>query len=584
MNALGGCEQYPCDKGFGCTYQQYSLVCVACPDNSLTDGISCTPCPAGQGPNNDRSACIDCAGRNYSISGVCQECSDVVNADRTSCSKCPLLQTPSANGEMCECDSNSYSATSGQIACHEDDLRVPTAMLVPCLPCGPCIDCTGSPKVRPEYVRVNLPQRSMSSGRRQLANQSHTNRVDIFRCKAETGCFGLTSAEGTSDVMSGCRPNHVGYFCQTCDADFVMERNSSIETSEFSCIPCDEATTGERWVVGLAVLATAGISFAVRKRVIRLFTEDPLLIQAILAATRSCWQPIRILITYAQVTQQMSSVLNVRFPKRFLTAVEGLSDMMNFIDVFSGKKCWGLDGFHPIWLAQVVFLPLALFSIALLVFAAERFQANKAGAPTTTAAAHLFSNIFFVVFFCYPRTRFVQYAYNCFRMIWWHNWNGFLSRSSNYTLLYTMLGGAGICSSAFRAFVCRSVQLDPAPASVLVDDDRVLCQDDTHVLFQWLSMLVVVLVAFGVPVSSAALLYRERRKQLQTPIPEQHKLLVAGALGVSVESAAGAYYDVKLGSKFGFITGCYKPQYYMWESIGTPSGQCVRSSTSSSLI
>ena len=103
--------------------------------------------------------------------------------------------------------------------------------------------------------------------------------------------------------------------------------------------------------------------------------------------------------------------------------------------------------------------------------------------------------------------------------------------------------------------------------SVLVADDRVLCYEDTHMILVWLSGLVIVVISCGVPIGSAIILYRERQRQLQTPIPKTLKLRVAGAFGLSVDTAEDACYDIKLGSKYGVLTAAYKPRYFVWESM-----------------
>ena len=131
LNVLAGCEQYPCQPGFGCNYENYSLSCTACAsplvgrdgirceleftcqpgtecvitggctdqsectpcrNGTVSDGsgeciacnrlgersnsarTACVPCSAGTEPSSDRSECIACGEGNYSALGVCQRC------------------------------------------------------------------------------------------------------------------------------------------------------------------------------------------------------------------------------------------------------------------------------------------------------------------------------------------------------------------------------------------------------------------------------------------------------------------------------------------------------------------------------
>jgi predicted outer membrane repeat protein len=75
LNALGGCQQYPCGPGFGCTYGSYSLSCTPCTGTVSLDGITCQSCAVGQEPNADRTVCVLCAGNKFSPYGVsCDTC------------------------------------------------------------------------------------------------------------------------------------------------------------------------------------------------------------------------------------------------------------------------------------------------------------------------------------------------------------------------------------------------------------------------------------------------------------------------------------------------------------------------------
>jgi hypothetical protein len=76
LATVGGCAEHPCEAGFSCSYQNYSLWCDRCPDKTVgQDGLICLPCEAGKGPSPDRTRCESCTGDNsYSASGVCEEC------------------------------------------------------------------------------------------------------------------------------------------------------------------------------------------------------------------------------------------------------------------------------------------------------------------------------------------------------------------------------------------------------------------------------------------------------------------------------------------------------------------------------
>ena len=186
----------------------------------------------------------------------------------------------------------------------------------------------------------------------------------------------------------------------------------------------------------------------------------------------------------------------------------------------------GVDTFHYKWRLQVVIIPLAMLSVPCTLYLIER-RANP-----VTALANLTSNAFFVVFFCYPR----------------------------------------ICTNCFAVFICRVVQLDPT-VSVLEADDRVLCQDSDHAIYQYFSVFFILAVSVGVPLSVAALLHREFHRL--PSVGQSLKVRVSDAFGISIDEAGPAVNDVTMGSAYGFLVDAFKPQFYMSESIDMLRKLCL---------
>jgi predicted outer membrane repeat protein len=68
---LGGCAQHPCDPGFACKYDKYSITCTPCEFPLVgMDGLSCVACLAGFGPNVQMTNCTECSGVQFSTIGV----------------------------------------------------------------------------------------------------------------------------------------------------------------------------------------------------------------------------------------------------------------------------------------------------------------------------------------------------------------------------------------------------------------------------------------------------------------------------------------------------------------------------------
>ena len=186
----------------------------------------------------------------------------------------------------------------------------------------------------------------------------------------------------------------------------------------------------------------------------------------------------------------------------------------------------GVDTFHYKWRLQVVIIPLVMLSVPCTLYLIKR-RANP-----IAALANLTSNAFFVVFFCYPR----------------------------------------ICTNSFAVFICRVVQLDPT-VSVLEADDRVLCQDSDHAIYQYASILFIGAVSVGVPLGVAILLFREYRRL--PSVSQSLKVRVSDAFGISIEEAGPAVHDVTMGSAYGFLVDAFKPQFYLSESVDMLRKLCL---------
>ena len=116
------------------------------------------------------------------------------------------------------------------------------------------------------------------------------------------------------------------------------------------------------------------------------------------------------------------------------------------------------------------------------------------------------------------------------------------------------------------------MQLDPT-VSVLEADDRVLCQDSNHAIYQYASIIFIGAVAVGVPLGVAVLLFREYRRL--SAVSQSLKVRVSDAFGISIEEAGPAVHDVTMGSAYGFLVDAFKPQFYMSESVDMLRKLCL---------
>lgn len=107
---LAGCTEHPCQPGFSCSYEMYSLACTPCPETQISsDGLQCSFCGPGKQPNENSTSCVPCSGMNeYSAHGVCHACDGMAARDPNSrlftmCLECPSFMVSHPElGCLCE--------------------------------------------------------------------------------------------------------------------------------------------------------------------------------------------------------------------------------------------------------------------------------------------------------------------------------------------------------------------------------------------------------------------------------------------------------------------------------------------------
>lgn len=260
---LGGCAEHPCSPGFSCKYEKYSISCSPCdfPQVGL-DGIACSPCPAGQGPNVAATMCEPCQGNTYSKTGVCQECDRtlVATPDRAGCDDCgdrqTAIQAAAAESRYCGCADDWYNASIQAFACfaagYEESWMVQTggapdrschacpkdSMGGDCLICGAGQEASVSPGFHVPISRANA--------RRQLAENDVTL---VFRCHEDLEKAVLRCPGGLS--TGECAEGHAGFLCGQCTDGYGMD-------SQGFCVECTEQNSG--WLLAAGTLV--GTSFA----------------------------------------------------------------------------------------------------------------------------------------------------------------------------------------------------------------------------------------------------------------------------------------------------------------------------------
>jgi hypothetical protein len=274
---LGGCNEHPCDPGYGCTYANYSLACTQCSRVlHSANGRVCTSCPMGKGPVDEMTRCEMCGGNNHSSFGVCLPCppEKVPSEDRSRCEDCIPRQIAVAGAEhdarTCGCDEGFYNASAGLSVCFDDHYSASQLQSTQelysstitrgqtCLECvndllgNPCLECKrGSPPtLRDGYT---APQVS-SPLRRRL--QADIGAQLVFRCHDEME-IGAIRCPAKPSAPGECSPGYVGLFCQSCDQDLNGTRYG-YDTSSRTCDACETTgVTGKAIGLVLAIFAGA---------------------------------------------------------------------------------------------------------------------------------------------------------------------------------------------------------------------------------------------------------------------------------------------------------------------------------------
>jgi hypothetical protein len=124
-----------------------------------------------------------------------------------------------------------------------------------------------------------------------------------------------------------------------------------------------------------------------------------------------------------------------------------------------------------------------------------------------------------------------------------------------------VLADPSICNTLFASFICTEIT---EGHSVLAADDRVMCEDDEHVAVQWLSFVLIVIFACGVPAGVAGFLRRVHLARPAIDVGLQSR--VASDFNLDMQTAATVIDDIKFGSSYGPLVAAYRSAMYAWES------------------
>eukprot|EP01043_Picozoa_sp_COSAG02_P028716 COSAG02_NODE_1754_length_11053_cov_1.832390_2_plen_275_part_00 len=260
------------------------------------------PCPEDQVVAGGRTTCEACPVRQAAIEGVNRRCGCADGFHN-------------ASEQLSVCFDRGYAV--GQLEAAVADHHTELSAGQFCNPCPTdafgqgCFDCIKGmyPTVSAGYTIPQLP----SVGFRRLLQDGQQIQL-AFRCHvklelAQVRCPANPAAPGQ------CTLGYQGYLCQTCAKGYGMVVSQR-------CEPCAEAGfTTRSLIILLAIIASITLVVGMG---IKHWHKFPFKL-----AVRCAFQPIRIVITYAQVTSQLGDVLSYQYPAAFAEIVDAVRPIMD---------------------------------------------------------------------------------------------------------------------------------------------------------------------------------------------------------------------------------------------------------------
>ena len=186
-----------------------------------------------------------------------------------------------------------------------------------------------------------------------------------------------------------CAQGYSGHICGECADDWGMN-------TDRECEPCESGASGTVGSIFILLGFIAGLALVLGV-VSKLWAGFPLK-----HLLRCSVQPMRILITYSQVTTQLGDVLNFVYPGIFGDVIAILKPILDIwgllFRALGPSECFGVQGFTSSWLLRVVGLPLVMSAVVVVIFVVERIRASSD--TDDQSAINLKGNFFFVIFFC----------------------------------------------------------------------------------------------------------------------------------------------------------------------------------------
>jgi hypothetical protein len=325
--------------------------------------------------------------------------------DQKRCEACPVRQTAvagaasdatrecgcadsfhNASQQLSVCFDGGYELQEYQAALAEHNSEVAGGQLCERCPTDAlgqaCFECTKgtAPTITAGYTIPQLP--GSIDSRRSLLQQAKQSVQLAFRCHDEFD-LAIIRCPANPSMPGECSLGYQGYLCQTCADEYGMMPSRLCEPCAGTGFTTKSLLTFQAIIVGVTLVVGTGIKYW-RKFPFKL-------------AVRCAFQPMRIVITYAQVTSQLGDVLSFQYPPVFEAVIDAIRPIMDvwglLFRALGSSECFGLIGFSSKWTLRVVVLPFILSLVVAMIYCIEK------GSSRDKAMSHAKGNLFFAVFF-----------------------------------------------------------------------------------------------------------------------------------------------------------------------------------------
>jgi hypothetical protein len=291
-------------------------------------------------------------------------------------------------------------------------------------------------------------------------------------------------------------------------------------------------------------------------------------------AYRAAFQPMRMVVTWAQITSQIGSVLHIHYPPVFLKVVVVLRPLRDFWSLFFDAECNGMSGFQNQWLLKVA-MPLVMLTVA----AVYSYFTGNAGLNQDEKEVQRLKGLEVEAFAQFgiadPRfkeiTRQRTLSEDRLRDRKAPSRRGTLHKDAkSFIFAFIFMLYPVVVNTTLEAFECRDLIAGESGSRVLEADDRLLCDSNEVARLQNLSFVVIVMFAFGVPIAFSLLLILNAREYAQTDAELNAQIAhrLANELQVDESVADFILRDVTaMGRDFSFIMDAYSFRHYYWESL-----------------